>query len=80
MGELKLEMRMTQQILWVYPAVEDVRQQLFQKLFAWEAIATSHPRIQSSRYQHQVSRRLSIEYMAHHHFMQSDWKTYVVCV
>ncbi len=42
---------MTQQTLWVYPAVEDVRQQLFQKLFAWQAIATSHPRIQSSRYQ-----------------------------
>jgi len=51
MGELKLELRMTQQTLWVYPAVEDVRQQLLQKLFAWQAIATSHPRIQSSRYQ-----------------------------
>ncbi|ODM96402.1 Dynein heavy chain, cytoplasmic [Orchesella cincta] len=35
----------------VYPAVEEVRQQLFQKLFAWQAICTSHPRIQSSRYQ-----------------------------
>ena len=42
---------MTQQTLWAYPAVEDVRQQLFQKLFAWQAITTSHPRIQSSRYQ-----------------------------
>jgi hypothetical protein len=51
LGELKLELRMTQQTLWVYPAVEEVRQQLLQKLFAWQAIATSHPRIQSSRYQ-----------------------------
>lgn len=41
---------MTQQTLWVYPAGEEVRQQLLQKLFAWQAIATSHPRIQSSRY------------------------------
>jgi dynein heavy chain 1 len=51
LGELKLEMRMTQQTLWVYPPGEEVRQQLTQKLFAWQAIATSHPRIQSSRYQ-----------------------------
>jgi dynein heavy chain 1 len=42
---------MTQQTLWVYPAVEEVRSDLIQKLLAWQAIATSHPRIQSSRYQ-----------------------------
>lgn len=51
LGELKLELRMTQQALWVFPPVEDIRQQLLTKLFAWEAIITLQPRIQSSRYQ-----------------------------
>lgn len=62
LGELKLEMRMTQQTLWVYPAVEEVRQQLFQKLFAWQAICTSHSRIQSSRYQVGLEKGLQTTY------------------
>ncbi|OXA50597.1 Dynein heavy chain, cytoplasmic [Folsomia candida] len=62
LGELKLEMRMTQQTLWVYPAAEEVRQQLLQKLFAWQAIATSHPRIQSSRYQVGLEKGFAMSY------------------
>jgi len=55
LGELKMELRMTQQTLWAFPPVEDIRQQLLTKLFAWEAIITLQPRIQSSRYQVLIS-------------------------
>ena len=45
------ELRITNQVMYVNPAVEDAQYQLLQELFAWEAIVTMLPRIQHSRYQ-----------------------------
>ena len=45
------ELRITNQVMYVNPPVEDAQYQLLQELFAWEAIVTMLPRIQHSRYQ-----------------------------
>ena len=45
------ELRITNQVMYVNPPVEDAQYQLLQELFAWEAIITMLPRIQHSRYQ-----------------------------
>ncbi|XP_076442165.1 cytoplasmic dynein 1 heavy chain 1-like isoform X5 [Babylonia areolata] len=45
------ELRITNQVMYVNPPVEDAQYQLLQELFAWEAIITNLPRIQHSRYQ-----------------------------
>jgi dynein heavy chain 1 len=45
------ELRITNQLMFVNPSVEDAQYQLLQELFAWEAIITQLPRIQHSRYQ-----------------------------
>ncbi|XP_064603299.1 cytoplasmic dynein 1 heavy chain 1-like isoform X2 [Liolophura sinensis] len=45
------ELRITNQVIYVQPSVEDARFNIMQELFAWEAIITSLPRIQHSRYQ-----------------------------
>uniref|UniRef100_A0A0L8I729 Dynein heavy chain, cytosolic n=1 Tax=Octopus bimaculoides TaxID=37653 RepID=A0A0L8I729_OCTBM len=45
------ELRITNQLIYVNPPVEDARYHIMQELFAWEAIVTSLPRIQHSRYQ-----------------------------
>ncbi|KAK7504322.1 hypothetical protein BaRGS_00004626, partial [Batillaria attramentaria] len=45
------ELRITNQLMYVNPPVEDAQYQLLQELFAWEAIVTMLPRIQHSRYQ-----------------------------
>ncbi|KAL3873221.1 hypothetical protein ACJMK2_036362 [Sinanodonta woodiana] len=45
------ELRITNQELYLSPPIEEARVHLMQELFGWEAIITSLPRIQHSRYQ-----------------------------
>lgn len=45
------EIRITNQIMYLYPSIEEARFQLMQQLFQWQAIVTSQTRLQSSRYQ-----------------------------
>lgn len=45
------EIRITNQVMFLYPSLEDCRYQLLQELFSYQAIITSQERIQSSRYQ-----------------------------
>ncbi|KAJ9599379.1 hypothetical protein L9F63_010141, partial [Diploptera punctata] len=45
------EVRITNQIMYLYPSIEEARFQIMQQLFAWQAIVTSQTRLQSSRYQ-----------------------------
>ncbi|XP_059178510.1 cytoplasmic dynein 1 heavy chain 1-like isoform X2 [Physella acuta] len=45
------ELRITNQLMYVSPPVEDAQFNILQELFAWEAVITSLPRIQHSRYQ-----------------------------
>ena len=45
------EIRITNQVLYIHPCVNDARMQLLQQLNAWEAIITQQNRIQSTRYQ-----------------------------
>lgn len=45
------EMRLTQQVMYLSPTVEEARQNLLQQLFAWEAIITTQQRVSSTRYQ-----------------------------
>ena len=39
------------QVMFLFPSLEDCRYQLLQELFQYQAIITSQERIQSSRYQ-----------------------------
>ena len=45
------DIRITNQIMYLHPSVEDCRYVLLQQLFAWQAVVTSQERIQSTRYQ-----------------------------
>ncbi|VDP11035.1 unnamed protein product [Soboliphyme baturini] len=45
------EIRLTQQVMYLSPSVEEARQNLLQQLFAWEAIVCTQSRISSTRYQ-----------------------------
>ncbi|GAB6020623.1 Dynein heavy chain, cytoplasmic [Chamberlinius hualienensis] len=45
------EVRITNQIIYLHPCLEEARYNIMQQLFAWEAIVTSQTRIQSTRYQ-----------------------------
>ena len=45
------EIRITNQVMFLYPSLEDCRYQLLQELFQYQAVITSQERIQSSRYQ-----------------------------
>lgn len=45
------ELRITNQLIYVNPPVEEARVNIMQELFGWEAIVTSLPRIKHSRYQ-----------------------------
>ncbi|KAB7503493.1 Dynein heavy chain, cytoplasmic [Armadillidium nasatum] len=45
------EVRITNQIMYLHPSVEEARYQIMQQLFSWQAIVTSQSRIQSTRYQ-----------------------------
>lgn len=45
------ELRITNQLIYVNPPVEESRVNIMQELFGWEAVITSLPRIRHSRYQ-----------------------------
>lgn len=45
------EVRITNQVMYLYPSTEDARFQIMEQLFAWQAIVTSQVRLKSSRYQ-----------------------------
>lgn len=56
------EVRITNQIMYLYPSIEEARFQIMQQLFAWEAIVLSQTRLQSSRYQVGLDRPTSQTY------------------
>ena len=43
--------RITNQIMFLHPPIEDCRYSVLQQLFAWQAVVSSQERIQSTRYQ-----------------------------
>ncbi|XP_071453347.1 dynein heavy chain, cytoplasmic isoform X3 [Hetaerina americana] len=45
------EVRITNQMMYLHPSIENARLQMMQQLFAWQAIVTCQIRIQSTRYQ-----------------------------
>jgi dynein heavy chain 1 len=45
------EVRITNQLLYLHPSMEEARYQIMQQFFAWQAIVTSQNKIQSTRYQ-----------------------------
>lgn len=45
------EVRITNQTMYMHPAIEQARYQIMEQLFGWQAIVTSQNRIQSTRYQ-----------------------------
>ncbi|XP_073494500.1 cytoplasmic dynein 1 heavy chain 1 isoform X2 [Phyllobates terribilis] len=45
------ELRITNQVIYLNPPIEDCRYKLFQELFSWQTVVLSLPRIQSQRYQ-----------------------------
>lgn len=46
-----LEMRVTSQVMYVSPSIEQARAHLLDQLFAWQSIITNQPRISSTRFQ-----------------------------
>ena len=44
------DIRITNQIMYLHPPIEDCRFNMLQQLFAWQAVVTSQNRIQSTRY------------------------------
>ena len=45
------EIRITNQVMYLAPPIEEARFQLMQQLFAWQRIITGLKRLESSRYQ-----------------------------
>lgn len=45
------ELRITNQVIYLNPPIEDCRYKLYQEMFAWKMVILSLPRIQSQRYQ-----------------------------
>lgn len=46
-----LEMRVTSQVMYVSPSIEQARAHLLDQLFAWQSVITNQPRISSTRFQ-----------------------------
>uniref|UniRef100_A0A6Q2WQB4 Cytoplasmic dynein 1 heavy chain 1 n=1 Tax=Esox lucius TaxID=8010 RepID=A0A6Q2WQB4_ESOLU len=55
------ELRITNQVIYLNPPIEDCRYKLYQEMFAWKMVILSLPRIQSQRYQVGVHYELSEE-------------------
>lgn len=49
------ELRITNQVIYLNPPIEDCRYKLYQEMFAWKMVILSLPRIQSQRYQVEIS-------------------------
>ena len=45
------EVRITNQIMYLYPSSDEARVHILQQLYAWQAVVTSQTRLQSTRYQ-----------------------------
>lgn len=45
------DIRITNQIMYMYPSLEDCRSLILKQFFAWQAVVTSQEKIQSTRYQ-----------------------------
>ncbi|XP_019877694.2 dynein heavy chain, cytoplasmic isoform X2 [Aethina tumida] len=56
------EVRITNQMMYLYPSIEEAHFQIMQQLFAWQAIVTSQQRLQSSRYQVGVDKPVTETY------------------
>ncbi|XP_022254853.1 dynein heavy chain, cytoplasmic-like [Limulus polyphemus] len=56
------EVRITNQVMYVSPSVEEARFNILQQLFAWENVVLSQTRIQSTRYQVGLERQTSQTY------------------
>ncbi|KRZ77608.1 Dynein heavy chain, cytoplasmic [Trichinella papuae] len=50
------EIRITQQVMYLSPCIEEIQVNLLQQLFSWEAIVTSQARISSSCYHVEIER------------------------
>ncbi|KAM9294157.1 cytoplasmic dynein 1 heavy chain 1 [Gastrophryne carolinensis] len=55
------ELRITNQVIYLNPPIEDCRYKLYQEMFCWKMTILSLPRIQSQRYQVGVHYELSEE-------------------
>lgn len=55
------EVRITNQTMYMHPAIEQARYQIMEQLFSWQAIVTSQNRIQSTRYQVGVLTAFSVD-------------------
>lgn len=56
------EIRITNQVMYVSPSVEEARFSLVQELFAWQNVVLTLNRIESSRYQVGLDRPQSLQY------------------
>ena len=56
------DIRITNQIMYLHPSIEDCRYNILQQLFAWQAMVTSQNRIQSTRYQVGLERPVTQTY------------------
>lgn len=45
------ELRITNQVIYLNPPIEECRYKLYQEMFSWKMVILSLPRIQSQRYQ-----------------------------
>lgn len=52
------ELRITNQVIYLNPPIEDCRYKLYQEMFAWKMVILSLPRIQSQRYQVTILKQL----------------------
>ena len=56
------DIRITNQIMYLHPSIEDCRYNILQQLFQWQAVVTSQDRIQSTRYQVGLDRPVTQTY------------------
>ena len=56
------DFRITNQMMYLHPSIEDCRYNILQQLFAWQAVVTSQNRIQSTRYQVGLDRPVTQTY------------------
>lgn len=50
-----LEMRVTSQVMYINPSIEQARAHLLDQLFAWQSVVTNQPRISSTRFQVKIN-------------------------
>lgn len=55
------ELRITNQVIYLNPPIEDCRYKLYQEMFSWKMVILSLPRIQSQRYQVEILQKKHLE-------------------